>query len=236
MIIKELIKPFLKYLDFLLNTNFYPRLISQSSKIFYKNDYKISGYDLVFIHIMKTAGTSFHELLKEIEKTGVKIKHNVHFGISIAEKPNKPVYCTIIRNPIDRSISLYNHYCRDKKSPYHTLALKGFSTFMRFCPEAQNNFCKNYSGELDKDVDENIYRLAFNNLKEFKHILFFDKIDEEFEIIKKIYKISSTDKYHYRSFEKKGYDDKIKRNIATFYNYYDIKLYESINEFFKKKV
>merc|ERR1711991_833688 len=102
--------------------------------------------------------------------------------MGIAEKPNKPVYCTIIRNPIDRSISLYNHYCRDKKSPYHTLALKGFSTFMRFCPEAQNNFCKNYSGELDKDVDENIYRLAFNNLKEFKHILFFDKIDEEFEI------------------------------------------------------
>ena len=95
---------------------------------------------------------------------------------------------------------------------------------------------QNYSGELDKDVDENIYRLAFNNLKEFKHILFFDKIDEEFEIIKKIYKISSTDKYHYRSFEKKGYDDKIKRNIATFYNYYDIKLYESINEFCKKKV
>ena len=68
MIKKEILKPILRYLDFLLNTTLYSRLISQDSKIFDRNDYAISNLDLIFIHVMKTGGTSFVQILKEVEK------------------------------------------------------------------------------------------------------------------------------------------------------------------------
>ena len=227
MIKKEILKPILRYLDFLLNTTLYSRLISQDSKIFDRNDYSISNLDLIFIHVMKTGGTSFVQILKEVEKKGVRIKYFGHYGISIAETSPKPIYCTILRNPVDRSISLYNHFLRDKKSAYHNLALKGFSTFMRNCKEAQNSFCKKYSGEMDKDINEDIYNLALNNLKNFKHVLFFENLDKDFEKIKDIYNLEKNKKYHLNSSIIKDYNDDIKRNISLFYNYYDMKLYNN---------
>ncbi len=228
MIKKEILKPILRYFDLFLNTSLYSRLISLHSKTFDKNDYPISNLDLVFIHVMKTGGTSFAAILREIEKSGLKIKYIGHYGISIAEKSSKPIYCTILRNPVDRAISLYNHFLRDKKSAYHNLALKGFSTFMRNCKEAQNSFCKKYSGEMDKDVNEDIYNLAFNNLKDFKHVLFFENLNKDFDKIKKIYSLKNTEKYHLNSSIVKDYNDNTKRNISLFYNYYDMKLYNNV--------
>ena len=227
MIKKEILKPILRYLDLFLNTSLYSRLISQHSKIFDKNDYPISNLDLVFIHVMKTGGTSFVQILKKLESSGLRVKYFGHYGISIAEKSPKPIYCTILRNPIERAISLYNHFLRDKKSAYHNLALKGFSTFMRNCKEAQNSFCKKYSGEMDKDVNEDIYNLALNNLKLFKHVLFFENLNDDFEKIKKIYNLVDSEKYHLNSSVVKDYNDKTKRNISLFYNYYDMKLYNN---------
>lgn len=226
MIKKEILKPILRYLDFYLNTTLYSRLISQQSEIYDKNDYPISNLDLVFIHVTRTGGMSFNKILKEIEKSGLRVKYFGHYGISIAEKSSKPIYCTIIRDPVDRSISLYNHSLRDKKSSYHTLALKGFSTFMRNCKEVQNSFCKKYSGEMDKDVNEDIYNLALSNLKDFKHVLFFENLNKDFDKIKKIYKLENTKNFHLNSSIIK--DNNVNRNISLFYNYYDMKLYNNI--------
>ena len=84
MIKKEILKPILRYFDLLLNTSLYSRLISQHSKTFDKNDYPISNLDLIFIHVMKTGGTSFAAILREIEKSGLRVKFYGHYGISIA--------------------------------------------------------------------------------------------------------------------------------------------------------
>ena len=97
--------------------------------------------------------------LKEVEDSDasekleqVRIKYFGHYGISIAETSPKPIYCTILRNPVDRSISLYNHFLRDKKSAYHNLALKGFSTFMRTqlleVESPNHKMCQNMSATI----------------------------------------------------------------------------------------
>ena len=99
---------------------------------------------------------------------------------------------------------------------------------MRNCKEAQNSFCKKYSGEMDKDVNEDIYNLAFNNLKDFKHVLFFEKLNKDLDRIKKIYNLENTEKYHLNSSITKDYNDNTKRNISLFYNYYDMKLYNNV--------
>ena len=80
-------------------------------------------------------------MAKEVEKKGIRIKYFGHYGISIAETSPKPIYCTILRNPVDRSISLYNHFLRDKKSAYHNLALKGFSTIKVFFVTCKRLLC-----------------------------------------------------------------------------------------------
>ena len=111
-----------------------------------------------FIHIPKTAGTSFREMIKceyvsdqslellyrgELDLRGPnhdyinRIRSKLpqvrafygHFSYGAHEflNINNYSYVTILRRPVDRVISLYNHFARDPASEYHKLIHDGMS-------------------------------------------------------------------------------------------------------------
>ena len=172
MIKKEILKTIVKLFDKFLNTELHLRLVSENSEKFYKNSYDVKEYDLIFIHIPKTGGTTFNFVLDELKKKeNIKIKQRGHFSISIKtlSSNEKTNYCTVIRDPIERSISWYNRCLGDKNYYSHGLAKKGFDVFMRRCSEVHNTFCKYYSGYLDQEVNEYTMNIALNTgtLSEF---------------------------------------------------------------------
>ncbi len=175
MIKKEILKTIVKLFDNFLNTELHLRLVSENSEKFYKNSYDVKEYDLIFIHIPKTGGTTFNFVLDELKKKeNIKIKQRGHFSISIKNlnSDEKINYCTVIRDPVERSISWYNRCLSDKNYYSHGLAKKGFDVFMRRCSEVHNTFCKYYSGYLDQEVNEYTMNIALNNLKNFKYVFF----------------------------------------------------------------
>ena len=68
MIKKEILKIIVKLFDKFLNTELHLRLVSENSEMFYKNSYDVNEYDLIFIHIPKTGGTTFNFVLDELKK------------------------------------------------------------------------------------------------------------------------------------------------------------------------
>ena len=68
MIKKEILKIIVKLFDKFLNTELHLRLVSENSETLYKNTYSVDEYDLIFIHIPKTGGTTFNFVLDKLKK------------------------------------------------------------------------------------------------------------------------------------------------------------------------
>tara|TARA_Y100000817_G_scaffold158527_1_gene123976 strand:+ start:86 stop:811 length:726 start_codon:yes stop_codon:yes gene_type:complete len=231
MIKKEILKTIVKLFDKFLNTEFHLRLVSENSEKFYKNSYDVKEYDLIFIHIPKTGGTTFNFVLDELKKKeNIKIKQRGHFSISIKtlSSNEKTNYCTVIRDPIERSISWYNRCLGDKNYYSHGLAKKGFDVFMRRCSEVHNTFCKYYSGYLDQEVNEYTMNIALNNLKNFKYVFSFENLENELKNFANNHNLnlSTIPKFDYNS-KKTDYENLEYKNIAKFYNPYDMMLYNA---------
>ena len=231
MIKKEILKTILKLFDKFLNTELHLRLVSENSEKFYKNSYNIDEYDLIFIHIPKTGGTTLNFVLDELrKKENLKIKQRGHFSISIKNLSSikKTNYCTVLRDPVERSISWYNRCLGDKNYYSHELAKKGFDVFMRRCSEVHNTFCKYYSGYLDQEVNEYTMNIALNNLKNFKYVFSFENLENELKNFTNIHNLnlSTIPKFDYNS-SKTDYDNLEYKSIAKFYNPYDMMLYDA---------
>tara|TARA_X000000368_G_C22828484_1_gene622257 strand:+ start:86 stop:811 length:726 start_codon:yes stop_codon:yes gene_type:complete len=234
MIKKEILKIIVKLFDKFLNTELHLRLVSENSETLYKNTYSVDEYDLIFIHIPKTGGTTFNFVLDKLKKkNNMKIKQRGHFAISIKElgSVEKNNYCTIIRDPIERSISWYNRCLGDKNYYSHELAKKGFDVFMRRCSEVHNTFCKYYSGYLDQEANEYTMNLALKNLKKFKYVLSFETLENELKNFANDHDLdlNTIPKFDYNS-KKTDYDNLEYRSIAKFYNPYDMMLYKNVQK------
>ena len=149
-------------------------LITKDSKI---NDDAI----VIQVHIPKTAGTSLRLLFNQVfgadkclmnykdelhEKKSTEltnIRHvSGHFGYGIHQSfAKKPIYITVLRNPIDRYISLYSHILTD---PNHKLQLQEYARrydineFLRYILDSEdtgvwhllhNTQCRQICGEAD---------------------------------------------------------------------------------------
>ena len=69
---------------------------------------------------------------------------------------NEKKYFTVIRDPIDRVYSFFNMALNDKKQTYNYLAKKGLYDFTAYCEESQNTYCKFFSGEIEKNVNDDL--------------------------------------------------------------------------------
>ena len=68
---------------------------------------------------------------------------------------------------------------KDKKQPYHYLAKKSLSHFFKYCPEAQNVFCKYYSSEIEQNINSDLFQNALENCKNFYQIINFENFEKD---------------------------------------------------------
>jgi len=100
---------------------------------------------LYFLHIQKTAGTTFYftldekfdpeeicparfwrQFLKLAKDDGKQLRYyrmfRGHFGYSVPQFFKRPMVClTVLRDPISRSVSHYEHICREPKDRRHKI-------------------------------------------------------------------------------------------------------------------
>ena len=224
---KELSKIILKLFDRNIYTSFFPKLINRNSSKMNKNNYKLSNdYSYIFVHIPKTGGMSLNSVVDEINQKNQsnKIFRGGHNPISLFHSMDDKKYFTVIRNPIVRAYSFYRMSLKDRKQPYNYLAKKSFYHFVTYCPEVQNIYCKYFSGEIEKDVNSDIYQIAENNIKKFYYIVNFSNFEHD---TKKLF-----DKIGYKNMKlphinsSESSDISIdEKKILEFYNSYDLKLY-----------
>ena len=228
---KEICKIFIKLLDKNIYSTFFPKLINRNSIIMNKNNYRVSkDFAYIFVHIPKTGGMSINCIISKINNQlkDTKIYQGGHNLISILHSTSEKKYISVIRDPIERAYSFYQTSLKDKKQPYNYLAKKSLSHFITYCPEAQNIFCKYYSGEIDKDINSDLFNRAVENVKNFYQIFDFQNFENDITKFLKTLGIQNVELPHLnKSYHKKNITDD-ERKIIEFYNYYDLKLYEFI--------
>ena len=227
---KEFCKFFFKLIDTTAYTNFIPKIINRNSSTMNKNDYKVSNqYDYIFVHIPKTGGMTFNSIIAKInENSKVKIYRGSHNPISILHKTSEKKYITVLRNPVDRVFSYYNLSLNDKKQPYHYLAKKNIFHFLKYCPEAQNIYCKFFSSDTEKDINNDLYELAIKNLRNFDTIIKFDNFEKDVKKFIEKFNIGNIEIPHINKSNNKRKISNEELKAIEFYNVYDIKL---VNQF-----
>ena len=230
---KEISKFLLKILDKNIYTTFLPKLTNRNSSKMNQNNYKVPDEcEFIFLHVPKTGGMTINHIIDEINKKhkSTKILRGGHNPISIFYSPNEKKYFTVVRDPIERIFSYYRMSLNDKKQTYHYLAKKSLYHFVAYCPEAQNIYCKYFSGDTEKVINSDLYTLAKLNAQNFYQILnfanleenlknFFNKIGEQEIIITNLNK--SSNNLLIKDDDKK---------IIEFYNQYDCELYKFLKE------
>lgn len=120
-------------------------------------EYDLSSKErLYFLHIQKTAGTTFYftldekfdpeeicparfwrQFLKLAKDDGKRLRQyrmfRGHFGYSVPQFFKRPTVClTVLRDPISRSISHYEHICREPKDRRHKIVRANDMTLADF--------------------------------------------------------------------------------------------------------
>jgi len=222
----------------------------------------IESKKLLFYHIPKSAGTSICNILSTLidnsfrllgpltpnsgfkinrpqitsderlmnEKNILQNKNFVygHFSINLYNFFLQSLSFTLIRNPIDRSVSHYNFQIERKIINDKTNLDKCFEEGL--IPD--NIITRQFSGNLNKKLDINDYRLALKNLKEKINLIFnFDNSASLINYIISIYDLPNVI-FQNQQITKKNYIDKNQENINLIksFNKYDIELYKIIKE------
>ena len=219
---KELFRFYAKIMDKTFKTTKFDEYIKRYSKV-YKNDYKLKEDQFSFVHIPRTGGTSLHTLLTNSCNNFYIGAHN---AVSINSDPKRYRYITVLRDPIERVYSYYLMQKKYKKLPFHVHTTKNLSFFLEKVWSCENGVCKFLNGYIDRDVNEELFNISLNNLKNFYFVADFENFDNDVEKLRK--KLNIERKIEYlNSFktEKKtiSYEEK---KIIEQYNYYDIKIYK----------
>ena len=222
----------------------------------------IESKKLLFYHIPKSAGTSICNILSTLidnsfrllgpltPNSGFKINRpqitsderlmnekNIivnknfvygHFSINLYNFFLQSLSLTLIRNPIDRFVSHYNFQIERKIINDKTNLDKCFEEGL--IPD--NIITRQFSGNLNKKLDTNDYRLALKNLKEKINLIFnFDNSASLINYIISIYDLPNVI-FQNQQITKKNYIDKNQENINLIksFNKYDIELYKIIKE------
>jgi hypothetical protein len=134
---------------------------------------------LYFLHIAKTGGMTFRSILSKYFQPGEICQEFLiqdllrlpleglgryrffygHFGYNLQQLlPKKPVYVTLLREPLARSISLYLHVCRNSKHRLydrvtrHKMSLLDFVRDEETGPSIWNFQTRNIACDLDYEA------------------------------------------------------------------------------------
>ena len=230
---KEICKFLSRIFDKNIYTTFLPKLINRNSSKMNKNNYKVPDEcEFIFLHIPKTGGMTVNYIIDEINKKheNIKILRGGHNPMSIFYSTNEKKYFTIIRDPIERVFSFFKMSLKDKKQPYHYLAKKSLYHFVAYCPEAQNVYCKYFSGDIEKEMNSDLYEIAKLNAQNFYQLLNFTNLNESLKkFFNKIGEQNINIPHVNMSSIKESINNEEKK-IIEFYNSYDLRLFKSLKE------
>ena len=207
----------------------------------HKNNYKFNKKTSLLIHVPKSGGTTFSHLVTKYKLDNPSIQHPIianglHRPISKYCEPIDYNYIIIIRNPVERVISYYNMVKRNAPNYPHAKFIKNIPYFFNNCWEVNNQMTLYLAGinyTSSTIVNKEIYEKAKTNLKEIKHIIFFENYNENishfflknYDLVLSNSDIPNIRKHNYS--KELNYKDK---ELIIEKNKYDILLYEYAKE------
>lgn len=142
-------------------------------------NYRFEQHEIGFIHLPKTAGTSFSKLLANDPKNRFALL-KIHRPVSPHCPPTKYRYITVMRDPIDRVWSLYQMVLRDPSGLlYQKQAKESLEAFLKINRSARNLICRYLSGEMDAEPTTQTVAKALENLSHFYAIISFENFAQE---------------------------------------------------------
>ncbi len=175
------------------------------------------GHCVVYIHIPKTGGMTFYQILmRQFRDKTVQINNNKDIKIQFKNNPlakcfmghmsfkvsnyvkNPCQYISIVRHPVDRIVSLYSHI-KLGDHPYSSI-IKGMSlqefVMGRITNETVNDMIRYICGRWnisdsyadDAPIDRNDFDMAKENIeKNFKMVGISERYDEFLVILKMMF-------------------------------------------------
>lgn len=148
----------------------------------HSNDYVFSEDTIAFVHLPKTGGTSFGELLSgsnSVSFAGL----GIHRPVSRSCPPSTHRYFTVMRHPVERVWSYYQMALRSRGRGgwgiYGHVAGRGLEFFLSRCWEVRNMACRYYSGDVRREPDTRSLEVARGNLGKFEAVLSFENLGND---------------------------------------------------------
>ena len=110
----------------------------------------------------------------------------------------------------------------------HVSTSRGLVNFLRHSCEVKNLYCQYFSGLIGENIDERIFNIALENLKNFKGIILFEDYDNEIKKFFNGFNISEINEKFYINKSSEKVLKKEEKESIKIYNYWDLKLYEEI--------
>ena len=211
-----------------LDKMFFTEFAKRSSNYYHQydqNDYVFDKKQYCFVHVPRTGGWSFRNYFEKFNLPFyVNEKKGHHNPVSLLCSPKEFKYVTIIRDPIERVRSHYQMFQKAK----HNSASRGLVNFLRYSHEVKNLYCQYFSGLIGENIDERIFNIALENLKNFKGIILFEDYDNEIKKFFNSFNISEINEKFYINKSSEKILKKEEKDSIKIYNYWDLKLYEEI--------
>ena len=142
-------------------------------------------HKLLFVHIIKTGGSSMHKYLKQIggtkhDRFHTTLEENLNFNLNEYKKYRK---FSIVRNPWDRVLSAYTFYKSKKSSDFLLKEDIEFNDWIKIIYDKQNRYltCHNLNIQWLHLGNQYDWLTNHHNEIDMDFILRFENINEDFD-------------------------------------------------------
>ncbi|UOQ84738.1 sulfotransferase family 2 domain-containing protein [Gracilibacillus salinarum] len=220
--------------------------------------YKLNEDLIIFMHIPKTGGTTLNSIfrrqyeenqfynhllpdemkskymeLNELDKNNIKaVAGHYFYGIhAIFSRPFS--YFTMLRDPVDRVVSLYYYY-QSKPAVFPKFKDMTFEEFINKHSEAHNCQTKMIAGLSEPTID-----LAKENLRTFSVIGLNERFDESLILMQKALGWNTLEYERLNITKKRPLKSKLSKEFISLIednNQLDIELYQYAQELFEQQL
>jgi len=195
---------------------------------YYQNDYVLKDDEFSFVHILRSGGSFFHE---GIQNNFTNFYFGAHNAVSLKCNPKNFKYITILRDPIQRVYSYFLQQKKNKRLPYYHHANVGLDFFIQKSWACRNGMCKFINGNITKELNDDLYLIAINNLRNFYFVIDFDNFKDDSNKLMLKLKINKKIDFinNFKMPNKREISITDQETIKN-YNYFDLKLFQHFKD------